>query len=102
MYPTPRKLLLPLFALAVAATAALPAMARNGVPPAGVTKTDLTDGSTLYRFADGKMALESKYGRATRIQPGSIVQTKDGQQITVTSDEVARLDGLLRDGHPRN
>lgn len=57
---------------------------------------ELKDGSTVYVFDGGKMAMESKYGRAERMDPGSTMETKDGQKITMVGDEVARLNSLLR------
>jgi len=60
---------------------------------------ELKDGSTLYLFKDGKMALEDRYGRAARMKLGHVVETKDGQKITMHSDEVMRLNGLLREEH---
>ena len=56
---------------------------------------ELKDGSTVYVFDSGKMAMESKYGRAVRMDPGMVMETKDGQKITMVGDEVARLSVLL-------
>lgn len=56
---------------------------------------DLKDGSTMYVFDSGKMAMESKYGRAVRMEPGTVMETKDGKKITMVGDEVAKLDVLL-------
>ena len=56
---------------------------------------ELKDGSTVYVFDSGKMAMESKYGRAVRMDPGTVMETKDGQKITMVGDEVARLSTLL-------
>ena len=56
---------------------------------------ELKDGSTVYVFDSGKMARESKYGRAVRMDPGMVMETKDGQKITMVGDEVARLSSLL-------
>lgn len=55
----------------------------------------LKDGSTVYVFTDGKMAMENKYGRVERMAPGHVMEAKDGQKITMQGDEVARLE-LLR------
>ncbi len=55
----------------------------------------LTDGSTVYIFADGKMAMESRFGSAVYMEPGQIMQTKDGKPIVMNGNEVARLDQLL-------
>lgn len=60
---------------------------------------DLKDGSTLYIFKDGKMAMENQYGGATRMEQGVAMETRDGQKITVQGDEVARLHTLIIEGH---
>lgn len=60
---------------------------------------ELKDGSTLYIFKDGKMAMEDRYGRATRMELGAVMETKDGQRIKMESDEVARLQTLIDQGH---
>ena len=62
-------------------------------------KFELKDGSTVYVFKDGKMAMEDKFGRATRMKQGHVMETKDGQKIMMHGDEVMRLDSLLRQGH---
>lgn len=60
---------------------------------------ELKDGSTLYVFKDGKMAMEDKVGRATRMKKDTVMETRDGQKIIMHSDEVMRLDSLLNEGH---
>lgn len=57
---------------------------------------ELTDGSTVYVFKDGKMAEESKFGNVMYVKPGTALQTKDGGTITMVGNEVARLSTLLR------
>lgn len=57
---------------------------------------ELKDGSTVYVFDSGKMAMESKFGRATRMEPGMTMEASDGRKITMVGDEVARLDSLLQ------
>jgi len=47
------------------------------------------------------MAMESKYGRAVRMQIGATMETANGQSITMNSDEVARLSYYI-DQHNRN
>ena len=59
----------------------------------------LNDGSALHEYSDGKMALEDKFGRAVYLKEGQSLETADGQKITANGNEVARLDGLLRQGH---
>ena len=53
---------------------------------------ELKDGSTVYVFDSGKMAMESKYGRAVRMDQGMVMETKDGQKIIMVGNELARLD----------
>ena len=60
---------------------------------------ELKGGSTLYIFKDGKMATEDRYGRATRMELGAVMETKDGRQVKMESDEVARLQTLIDEGH---
>jgi hypothetical protein len=60
---------------------------------------DLKDGSTVYIFKDGKMAMEDKVGRAVRMKKDTVMETKDGQKIIMHGDEVMRLDSLLKKGH---
>ena len=57
---------------------------------------DLKDGSTVYIFKDGKMAMEDKYGRSVNMQEGTVMEAKDGQKIIMHGDEVMRLERLLR------
>lgn len=59
----------------------------------------LKDGSTLYIFKDQKMAMEDRVGRAVRMASGHVMETPDGQRITMVGDEVARLDWLLHAEH---
>lgn len=60
---------------------------------------EMKDGSTLYIFKDKKMAMEDKHGRATRMKPGHVMETKSGDKLIMVGDAVARLDWLLKDGH---
>lgn len=62
----------------------------------------MKNGSTLYILKDGKMAMEDKYGRATSIKKGVVMETKDGQKIIMHGNEVMRLDSLLKEGHAIN
>ncbi|NDP63528.1 CopK family periplasmic copper-binding protein [Polaromonas sp.] len=56
----------------------------------------LKDGSSLHEYSDGRMALESSYGRAVSKPVGQVVYAMDGSAITITSNEVARLSKQLR------
>ena len=57
---------------------------------------ELKDGSTVYLFKGGKMAMEDKSGRAKRMDQDVVMETKDGQKIIMHGDEVSRLDSLLK------
>lgn len=87
-------------AVAIAAgSLSMPSFARDAVAPSVRQSIDLKDGSTLYVFADGKMAREDRYGRASYLSQGEVLETSDGRKVTATSNEVARLDNLLQQGH---
>lgn len=75
------------------------AFARDALPQATQQVLRLKDGATLYVFKDGKMAREDRFGRASYLKSGEILELADGSKVTATSNEVARLDGLLNDGH---
>lgn len=60
---------------------------------------ELKDGSTVYIFKDGKMAMEDKMGRAVRMKKDTVMETKDGQKIIMHGDEVMRLDNILHKDH---
>ena len=57
--------------------------------------TQLKDGSTVHVFADGKMGMEDRFGRATSMEPGHVMNTKDGKTIAMNGNEVARLNNVL-------
>ncbi|MDP2171480.1 MAG: periplasmic Cu(I)/Cu(II)-binding protein CopK [Rhodocyclaceae bacterium] len=87
--------------LMVVATSALASTAFAGDAARTEAKQviDLKDGTTLYIFKDGKMAMEDKFGRTMRMKKDTVMETKAGQKIIMHGDEVARLDTLLRQGH---
>ena len=71
---------------------ALPALSAFAVSNADIVKSaQLKDGSIVHQFKDGKMAMESKFGRAERMLAGATMTTTDGQSITMNGDEVTRL-----------
>ncbi len=64
---------------------------------ANVEKTfKLKDGSSVYVFKDGKMAMEDKLGRVVSMKSGHVMQTADGQSIIMIGNEVARLDWVRK------
>lgn len=87
-----------LIAAAVAGVAG-PVLAADQAQQTAREVIKLKDGSTLYVFRDGKMAKEDKLGRALRLKNGEVLETADGRKVTAVGNEVARLDGLLEDGH---
>jgi hypothetical protein len=88
-----------LFAAIVLSALASTAFADNSVAN-NVDKTyRLKDGGTVFVFKDGKMAVTDKFDRAIRVSKGQVLETTDGQKITMTSSESARLDFLQRQGH---
>lgn len=62
-------------------------------------KVTLQSGDILYIFTDGKMAKQNAYGRAVLFKDGEVLITKDGRKITPVGNEVARLNGLIRESH---
>ena len=55
----------------------------------------LTDGSTVHVFDNGKMAMEDRFGRAAYMEPGHAMQTRDGKTVVMNGNEVARFDQLI-------
>lgn len=55
---------------------------------------ELKDGSTLYVFRDGKMAIEDRYGRPISVRPNTEIEAKDGQKFMMQGNEVGRLEQL--------
>ena len=56
----------------------------------------LKDGSTVYIFKDGNMAMEDKLGRVVSMNQGHVMQTRDGQSIAMVGNQTARLDCFLK------
>ena len=59
----------------------------------------LKDGSTVYIYKDGKMGMEDKYGRAVHMNPGHVMETKDGKKIVMIGNEIWRVDQMLHADH---
>ena len=80
--------------------AAALALAATGTTAAETTNVDksfvLKDGTTVYVFKDGKMAMEDKLGRTVAMKPGQVMQTTDGQSLVMIGNEVARLDWIRK------
>ena len=81
---------------------ALPALSAFALDNTDIVKsTQLKDGSIVHEFKDGKMAMESKFGKAVRMQEGTTMETANGQSITMKGDEVAKLSAAIY-RHNRN
>jgi hypothetical protein len=84
-----------LLMVVVMSTAAVSAFAGNAAR-ADVQKTiELKNGSTIFIFNDGKMAMEDKLGRAASMKKGVVMEAKDGQKIMMHGNEVMRLESLI-------
>ena len=82
--------------LLVAAASSMIALSAFAADANQVEKSiQLKDGSTVHVFADGKMAMEDKFGRPVYMEPGEVMQSKDGRPITMNGNEVARLETLF-------
>lgn len=82
-----------------AASATVPALAKDRLPEATQQMLQLKDGGTLHVFKDGKMAKEDRYGRAAYLTQGAVLELSDGRKVTAVGNEIARLHGLLNEGH---
>ena len=81
----------------LAASVAMISVSAFAVDASKVEKSiELKNGSTVYFFKDGKMGMEDKYGRATSMKAGQVMETKDGKRIIMIGNEVARLEPILR------
>lgn len=88
-----------LLILAATSVLATSAFADDSARAAAEKTLELKDGSTVYIFKDGKMAMQDKLGRAARMKKDVVMETKDGQKIMMHGDEVMRLDSLIRKDH---
>ena len=87
-----------LLVVALSALTTLAIAADDNARSAAKQVIDLQDGSTAYVFANGKMAVENKFGHAVVTKPGTILQTADRGTITMAGDEVGYLNSLLSMG----
>lgn len=62
----------------------------------------LKDGSAVYVFKDGKMGMEDKYGRATGMQPGEVMETTNGKKLTMVGNESARVSNIQLNRYPKD
>ena len=60
----------------------------------------LKDGATVYIFKDGKMGMEDRLGRPLFMQPGHVMETKDGKKIVMNGNEIWRVEELLHRATP--
>lgn len=93
------KIAMTIVALSLVATSAF---AGHAAREAAKEAIPLKSGGTLYIFKDGKMGKEDRFGRAHYLKNGEVLEATDGRSITVDSNEVARMDALLLEGHSSN
>lgn len=80
----------------VAVASSMFALSAFAVDRSDINKSiQLKDGLTVHIFSNGKMGMEDQYGRAVPMSPGHIMETQDGNRITMVGNEVARLNGIL-------
>ena len=75
------------------------AVASDEAADAAEKTIPMKDGSTLYVFKDGQMAMANKYGRAVSMQEGAAMTTKDGRELIMVGNQVAYLERLINRGH---
>ncbi|MCK9987325.1 MAG: hypothetical protein AzoDbin1_03797 [Azoarcus sp.] len=81
---------------AIVAASFLVTASALAVDDGNVTKSyPLKDGSTVYVFKDGKMAMEDKFGRLVTMKEGHTMETADGQKIMMKGNEIWRLEREL-------
>ena len=90
------KLLKQLLLVTVMSTAAVSAFAISA--DKAEQTIPLKNGSTLYIFKGGKMAMENKLGKAETMKAGEVMETKDGMMIMMHGNELMRLDKYLNSG----
>ncbi len=56
----------------------------------------LQDGTSVYIFKDGKMAMEDRLGRSVSMAEGRVMRTRDGQTVAMVGNETARLDSIRK------
>ena len=85
--------------LFVVAASSMMAASAFAVNVSDVAKSiDLNDGSTVYIFANGKMGMENKFGRAVSMEPGHVMETRDGKKIAMFGSEISRTEEWLQRG----
>ncbi len=82
--------------LLVAAASSMVALSAFGLESIDIENSiPLKDGSTVHIFRDGKMGMESAFGNPVRMDPGTAMEARDGQKITMRGDEVGRLGQIV-------
>lgn len=78
-----------ILAIVLAGTSAMAIAAGH---PDADKQYELKDGSTVYVYKDGKMAMEDKLGRPMSMKQGSKMELKDGNVIEMRGNEIWRRD----------
>ncbi len=84
--------------IVVAAASSMIALSAFALESLDIEKSiALKDGSTVHNFKDGKMGMENAFGRPVSMDPETVMETRDGQKISMRGDKVARLQQILAD-----
>ena len=87
--------------LLVTAASSMIALSAFAVDANKVEKSiELKDGLTVHIFADGKMGMEDRVGRAVYMAPGHVMETKDGKKIVMNGNETGRVDRFPNKSQP--
>jgi len=91
-----------LMVVAMSAVTVFAVAGENDARTAATKVIEMQDGSIVYVFKTGKMAVENKMGRAVSTKAGTIMKAKDGTDVKMVGNEVAELDTLLKMGTTSN
>lgn len=81
---------------AIALASTLIAASAFAVDEGNIEKSySLKDGSTVYVFKDGKMAMEDKFGQFVTMKEDHAMEMKDGKKIMMKGNEIWRLEREL-------
>jgi hypothetical protein len=87
-----------LIVVAMSAVSVLAVAGESEARSAAKQTIEMQDGSIVYVFKSGKMAVENKMGHAVSTKAGTVMKAKDGSNVTMVGNEISELDGLLKQG----
>lgn len=84
-----------IIAIAILSALSIPAFAEVWPAPEGwqvKERIELTDGSFVNVYQDGKMAMECKYGHSQSMNTGHAMKARDGRTISMNGNETLRVE----------